>query len=123
METPWTRARKMRHELQEQRLGRTEGGERSVNSGRFWRWKRDGRLHEFLIECRTTENGSYRIDKKEFLDMRKEALSTPPGLLPAMQIDIQELQLFCIELQAFNDIYTRMISLDALVEQMQNESG
>lgn len=111
METPWSRARKQRHELQENRIGRTPGGEKSVNSGRIWRWKRDGKLHEFLVEARTTQAESYRIERKEFLNIRREALQTLPGLLPSMQIDIRELSLLLIQLKDFNDLYSELLQL------------
>lgn len=115
-ETPWERARKSKSELQEQRLGKLEGGERQVNSGRIWRWKRDGKLREFLIEARTTDQGSYSISKKEWLAMRIDAYKTPPGLLPGMQIDIQDLSLLAIELTAFQDLYAELIALRGLIE-------
>lgn len=119
-ETPWARARKTKSQKQERRLAEMEGGAPQVNSGRLWRWKRDARLHNFLIEARTTDKDSYRIEKKEFLSMRKEALQTPPGLLPGMQIDIQELHLMAIELSAFQDLNVRLIELEALLEKAED---
>jgi hypothetical protein len=113
MDTPWTRAKKTRSARQEQRIGEMEGGSQQVNSGRLWRWKRDGILHNFLIEARFTEAESYRIDKKEFLQMRKQAFQTPPGLLAAMQIDIGDLSLIVTELAAFQDRELRLIELEA----------
>lgn len=122
METPWSRVRKGRSQAQEERIGRLPGGSKQVNSGRMWRWKRDGILHEFLIEARTTNKGSYRIEREEFLDIRKQALQTPPGLLPGMQIEIQDLDLMVMELEAFQDLYLRLIELEARVE-LQGEDG
>lgn len=114
LETPWQRARKSRSEKQEARIGKMDGGERQVNSGRFWRWKRDGKLYEFLVEARTVEKSrSYTISKDEFQHIRRQALQTPPGLLPAMQIDILDLSLMVIELTAFQDLYARLIALEA----------
>jgi len=98
-----------------------EGGKRQVNSGRFWRWKRDGTLREFLVEARTTEKGSYSITKSEWNDIRKEAFRTPPGLLPAMQIDIQDVRLLTMELSAFQDLYVELISLRGKVENIDRE--
>jgi hypothetical protein len=115
METPWSRARRTRSSKQEGRIGKMEGGSKQVNSGRLWRWKRDGILHEFLIEARTTEAGSYKISGDEFLKIRREGLQTPPGLLPGMQIDIQDLSLMVIELSAFQDLYVRLLELEARV--------
>lgn len=113
METPWQRAKtKTKSQRQEERLGAMEGGSKQHNSGRFWRWKRDARLHNFLIEARTTDAGSYRIERKEFLEIRKQAWQTPPGLLPAMQIDLGDLHLMVTELQAFQDAHMRIIELE-----------
>ncbi len=94
-----------------------EGGSRQVNSGRLWRWKRDARLHNFLIEARTTQHDSYSISFKEFQDIRRQAFQTPPGLLPAMQIDIKGLRLIAIELQAFQELNLRLIELETRLEQ------
>lgn len=96
MDTPWSRARQTRSEQQEKRLGALPGGKQGVNSGRIWRWKRDGTLHDYLIEARTNENPrvrSYRIQQDEFQSMEREARMTPPGLRPAMQIQINDLRL------------------------------
>lgn len=119
METPWSRARKLRSMKQEQRIGQMEGGQKSVNSGRFWQWKRDGRIYEFLIEARTNENPtvkSYRISKDEFLNLRKEGLKEPRGLKPAMQVSIGDLDLIVIELRDFHEMYTRLVELEGRYE-------
>lgn len=112
IETPWVRAKKTKSQKQEERLGKMEGGQKQNNSGRFWRWKRDARLHNFLIEARTTDAGSYKIDKKEFQAIRREAMQTPPGLLPGMQIDMGDLYLIVIELSAFHDLSMRLLALE-----------
>ena len=88
-----------------------EGGETGVNSGRFWRWKRDGKLWEFLIEARTTEANSYSIQRDEFLAIEREAKQTPPGLLPGMQIDIRNLSLMVIRLNDFQQMELEMEAL------------
>lgn len=121
IETPWNRAKKSRSTRQEQRLGKLEGGTQTPSSGRLWRWHRDGKLREFLIEARTTEKRSYAIDRDEWSHIRHEALKTPPGLLPGMQIDIQDLSLIAIELTHFQDLYARLIDLEAQVEAHEAE--
>ena len=108
--------RKLRSTAQEERLGKMEGGSQQPNSGRLWRWKRDGILWEFLIECRDTQKGSYRIERDEFLDIRKQALATPPGLLPGMQIDIQDLSLITVETKEFQAMCLRLAELEARLE-------
>ena len=124
-ETPWLRAKgKTKSQRQEERLGKMEGGSKQVNSGRLWRWKRDARLHNFLIEARTTDAGSYRVERKEFLDIRRQARQTPPGLLPAMQIDLGDLHLMVTELSAFQDAQMRIIELEAALEDArEREAG
>ena len=89
------------------------GGSQHPGSGRFWQWKRDGILWNFLIEARTTESESYRVSAKEFQDIRREAVTTPPGLKPAMQIDIGETRLWLMELRDWDEIYTRLAYLES----------
>jgi len=112
METPWSRARRLRSAEQEQRLGQMPEGRQQVNSGRFWRWKRDGVVWNFLVEARTTEHGSYSVNEKEFQSIRREAITTPPGLKPAMQIDIGETSLWLMELRDWEQVYTRLAELE-----------
>lgn len=97
-----------------------EGGQKQVNSGRFWRWKRDGILFEFLIEARDTTSASYSISKNEFQQIRQEALATPPGLLPGMQIDIQDLSLIAVETKDFQALCLRLVELEAELEAMRD---
>jgi hypothetical protein len=113
IETPWTRARKLRTVLQEERLNTLPGGKKGVNSGRFWRWPRDGRIYDFLIEARTNQKEgakSATISKQEWIDLRKQALSQPGGMLPAMQITIGELDLIVIELNVFSEMTSRLVA-------------
>jgi hypothetical protein len=88
VEPPWKQALKPKHRQQEERINRL-GGQRQPASGRLWRFRRDGKLLGFLIEARTTEKDSYTLKLKELQAIEQEAHMTPPGLLPAMQIDIQ----------------------------------
>jgi hypothetical protein len=113
LDTPWIRQLKPRHQRQEERLGKTPGGQKGVASGRFWRWKRDGRLHGFLIEARTTEAGSFTFTLEEFEKIEKDAYMTPPGLLPGMQIDIQGRSLMLTDLKDFNERENRLLGEDA----------
>lgn len=88
-------------------------GKKQVNSGRFWRWSRDGVVWNFLFEARTTENESYSIKRKEWIDIRTESFRTPPGLRPGMQIEIQDLNLTVMETNDFESMYTRLVELEA----------
>jgi hypothetical protein len=78
-------------------------------------------VRRFLVECRTNEKPttkSYRIDYEEFQNIRKEASMVPPGLLPAMQIDILDLKLMVVDLDVFIEREERMIHLEAQVEEL-----
>jgi hypothetical protein len=115
IETPWSRARKLRSVLQEERLNTYPGGQKGINSGRFSRWPRDGKIGNFLIEARTNQKPgakSARIEKQEWLDLKKQALHEPGGMLPAMQIDMDDVRLVVIELAVFNDMNSRLLMLE-----------
>jgi hypothetical protein len=117
MNTPWSRARKLRTAQQEKKLGQMEGGSQQINSGRFWHSRRDAKLFDFLIEARTTEAESYRIQKEEWIQIRKDALREPLGLKPAIQITIGDLDLVVIELDHFQDMNIRLVALEAQLEE------
>ena len=117
MDTPWDRAAgKTKSERQEEKISKLPGGGKQVNSGRStWTSKRDntlGRVFRFLVEARTTDKQSFTFKKREFLDLRKQAYQTPPGLLPMMQIDVGELELALIQLKDLQEIQTRMLDLE-----------
>ena len=101
--TPWQQAQgNQRSRRQEETLGKKPGGRRQVNSGRLWWSKRDVTLNGFLVEARSTESASYTISKIEFKKLVRDAFGTPPGQLPAMQIDFaggDPLHLFVTRLQ------------------------
>lgn len=121
LDTPWQRAKKTRSQRQEERLGNMPGGQKQNNSGRFWRWKRDTILHNFLIEARDTEADSYSVKRKEFHQIKKEALQTPPGLLPAIQVDFTNLHLIVIELAAFQDMNMEILELRAKLDRLSED--
>jgi hypothetical protein len=119
--TPWERARKTKSQKQEERIGKMEGGSKQNNSGRFWRWKRDGKLHGFLVEARTTDKNSYAIQYKEFKQLEKNAHQEPPGHLPAMQIDIRDLSLITVKLNDWQDIQIQIVELQARLEMLEGD--
>jgi hypothetical protein len=120
-QTPWDRATKTKSLKQEERIGKLKDGKRQINSGRTtWTSKRDnilGRVYKFLIEARTTDKKSFSVQREEFLALRKEAFQTPPGLLPGMQIDIQDLSLMVMELKDFEEMQTRMLDLEEKLDE------
>jgi hypothetical protein len=109
LDPPWQRQLKPKHRRQEEKLGRIPGGQRQPASGRIWRFARDAVLMGFLIEARTTEKGSYTISLDEWLAIERQAHMTPPGCLPAMQIDIQGHSLIVTRLVDFEDRENRLI--------------
>jgi len=112
---PWQNKSKPRHQRQEERIAKS-GGMKHPASGRIWRFKRDGRLYDFLVEARTTDKGSYSISSEEWETIRKEALMTPPGCLPCMQIDIQDASLMVVDRVIFEEAFNMLFSLLELQE-------
>jgi hypothetical protein len=91
LEVPWKQAKeKQAYQRQEERLSSSPGARAQVNSGRTWFSKRDVRQNGFLIEARTTQAGSYTIKEAEWEKISKDSFGQPPGLLPAMQVDLNE---------------------------------
>jgi hypothetical protein len=125
METPWDRATRTKSQRQEERIAKLEDGKLQVNSGRsLWTSKRDGtlgRIYKFLVEARTTDKDSYSIKRKEFLDLRKQAFQTPPGLLPMFQVDIKDLSLAVLELKDFQEFQSRMVDLEERVAEHETD--
>lgn len=101
---PWKQATAaQRSRRQEDRIARESGGRRQVNSGRVWFSPRDVRGHGFLIEARTTRANSYTVTRPEFESILKQALGTPPGQLPAMQIDFEGTKTLSLFLMRHDD--------------------
>ena len=114
MEPPWKRANRHRKsQKQEQELGRLPESRQQPNSGRGRFAKRDARVRRnFLVEARTTDSQSYTISKKEFKDIERQAIRTPPGCLPAMQVTIDGLRLWVMRDQDFQDREDRLMLLE-----------
>jgi hypothetical protein len=120
-ETPWKQAKaNLKSRRQESRLAKLPGGRAQVNSGRTWFSKRDVRLGGFLVEARTTAKGSYTISRDEFLHVQRDALGTPPGQLPAMQVDFEgevPLHLFVMRLSDHLDREAYIATLEAKLKE------
>lgn len=117
LETPWHRAKKTRSQKQEESLGKR--GQPQINSGRTaWTSKRDARIYNrLLVEARTTERGSVSISYSEWKDIRKQAQQTAPGLLPAMHIEIQDVQLLVLEDRDADAFFNYMEQLEEKVRE------
>ena len=121
LDAPWNRARKTKSQLQEERLGKTEGGSTQINSGRStWTSPRDnivGRVYRFLVEARTTDRGSYSISHREFSDLTKQAVRA--DLLPMIQLDIKDQQLAIIRLRELDQLQNELIDALGRLREME----
>lgn len=88
--TPWQRARVGRRARRsEEQAARQEGGRRQPASGSKWFAKGDVRANGFLIDDKFTDASSYRLTADDWTKITREALQTPPGMLPSMRISIK----------------------------------
>lgn len=84
--TPWERASQTRRSRRSEDQGaKLENGRRVARSG-AGREKGDIRANGFRIEDKFTDSASYTITVETLRKITREALQTPPGLLPQMRI-------------------------------------
>jgi len=124
LETPWKRARKLRYQIQEERLNDLPGGQKGINSGRFRPFKRDGRIYDFLVETRINQKPGAKtatINKQEFQQLMREAITQPGGMKPAMQVTIDDLDLIVISLSDFTDMYNTLVELAARYDKERHD--
>jgi hypothetical protein len=125
MTTPWEQAKESRSEIQERRTGEKPGHRPQVNSGRRWYSLRDA-MHRspvgrILIDNKDTESASYTIKLGDFEKLKRDANRTPPGCLPAMQIDIRNLRLMLMEEATYDDIVKYIQILEKRVRESLND--
>lgn len=96
---PMERARALRKKPQktkdrraEERLAKVSGGQRVSNSGRG-RHKGDVRHNGWLYDHKDTDNDSYSVTKSAFAKITRDAIATPPGVMPALVLNINGLRL------------------------------
>ena len=120
IETPWARARKLKYQEQEDRTAKKPGATAQLNSGRTWSALRDVTLKTFLgkllIDNKTTELPSYRLTKPDWHGLKRDANRTPPGCLPALQIDIQDLKLMVLEELTWDELVKYVLRLETNLE-------
>ena len=75
-----------RSERQEKKIAKDTGGRKQPASGARWGHRRDVILPAFLIEAKTTERTSYRIDLKDLEYLRKQAFGC--GRVPAYLVGV-----------------------------------
>src|SRR5690606_38909356 len=75
-----------RSRKQEATVAERYRGSRNVMSGAGWKRKADVRTHDWLIECKTTERKSYRLEDVELEQTRKQALQE--GRRPLFMVEL-----------------------------------
>jgi len=90
---------------QEKKTAREFGGRRTQGSGNKWHDKGDVKTPKFLIECKTTDAASYRLDKATIQKIQIEAAMA--GKEPVLRIDIQGLELAVIPVYLFKNLTTK----------------
>jgi hypothetical protein len=123
MKTPWQQAKaQQKSQRQESRIGDMASGKKQVNSGRHWFSKRDVRLGGFLVEARITDAKSYSVNGEEFSKLTRDAMQTPPGMLPAMALEIQGQRLIVMREEDFLFMEERVGILDSEVKRLNSRS-
>lgn len=88
--TPWERAQVARRARRsEDQAAKSEGGRRQPASGSRWFAKGDVRANGFLIDDKFTDDASFRLTAEALNKITREALQTPPGLMPRLRISIK----------------------------------
>ena len=128
--SPWERAKKSRSLRQEERTARKRGARKQPNSGRTWHSKGDVTLDSFLgkllIDNKTNEkpeNKSYRLDKDDWLVLRRISNRTPPGCHPVLQVDLQEIHLMVFEESLWDEIVSYVIHLEETIKRLEGGNG
>lgn len=107
METPWSPDRKTASQKQEARTAKKPGARPQLNSGRTWSGKGDVKQYDVLIDNKTTEARSYTIKldgEHGWLAHKTHANRTPPGCLPALQVDISGVRLVVVEESFYDEL-------------------
>lgn len=124
LKPPWQRATERRYEAQERRTAKKPGARAQLNSGRTWSGLRDVKqaspIAHVLIDNKTTEATSYRITEDDFAKLKRDANRTPPGCLPAFQIDIRDLHLMVIEDAHWDEIIDYIRILEERILKYEN---
>lgn len=123
MKTPWQRATSPEYARQEKRTAKKPGARAQLNSGRTWSGLRDVRqaspVAHVLIDNKTTDEKSYRITKDDWESLKRDANRTPPGCLPAFQLDISGTRLMVIDDDHYDEIIKYIMLLEGRLERAQ----
>ena len=91
-----------RSKLQENYTASDIGGRTQPGSGNQWHSKGDVKNAQWYVECKTTQQSSFRITDLVWKVLRLNALRE--GKIPALQIDIQEERLVAIPYDVWVDL-------------------
>lgn len=123
LKTPWQRAKETRSQKQEKGFAKRTGARPQINSGRVWSSLRDVTLNSFLgkllVDNKDTESGSFTIRKDKWEELKRDANRTPPGCVPALQVDIQDLHLLVIGLSTWDEAMEHIMYLEGLVAKLK----
>lgn len=126
LKTPWERSQESRSHKQERTFAKRRGVRPQVNSGRVWHSLRDTTMKflidRLLIDHKTTEVGSYTITEGDWDELHADANRTPPGCLPALQIDIRDLSLMVVSLGTWDMAMERIVQLEMELEDARSKA-
>lgn len=91
-----------RSKLQERSTANDINGRTQPGSGNQWHSKGDVKSAHWLVECKTTQQSSFRITDLMWKVLRLNALRE--GKIPALQIDLQEEKLVAIPYDVWLDL-------------------
>lgn len=87
---------------QEARVARDHGGKVTPGSGNRWFAKGDVKAKRFLIECKTTDKNSFRLELAVLRKIQMEAIAE--GKDPAVCIDIGGVEYFVVPGYVFRNL-------------------
>jgi len=118
MSVPWRLGKKKPYEKQEARTAKKDGARPQLNSGRRWDGKGDvkrlTKFGTFLYDNKTRGVGGFTLTARDFLKLKKQANSTPPGCMPVFQVDLKStdetklIRLVIIEEDVFDEMLDRL---------------
>lgn len=126
LKSPWQKAQEQKYAQQEARTGKKPGARQQFNSGRSWRGLRDvlqaSPVAHVLIDNKTTEASSFKLEEDKWSKLKRDANRTPPGCVPAFQLDISggRLRLMVIEDAHYDDIINYIRVLEGRLERAEN---
>ena len=96
-------------------------GGRPGESGRLWSSLRDNKLTSFigmfLIDNKTHDDqAEHSLKYHEWKELRRDANRTPPGCLPALQIDLQDIRLLVMEVDTWDEITRYVMDLETRLQ-------